>query len=65
MVAEDIVVPHEGLGSMELDDYLLTPWSTVLVENVTVSKLVKNFHAFYGTRRFITAFVTARHLSLS
>jgi hypothetical protein len=35
------------------------------VEKLTVSQLVKKFPAFYGTRRFITAFTTARHLSLS
>jgi len=28
-------------------------------------QLVKKFPAFYGTRRFITAFTSARHLSLS
>ena len=28
-------------------------------------RLVKNFHAFYGTRMFITAFTSVRHLSLS
>jgi len=44
--------------------YLLTPWSRVLLENVTGSQLVK-FSAFYGTRRFITAFTSARHLYLS
>jgi hypothetical protein len=30
-----------------------------------VSQLVKKFSTFYGTQRFITAFTTARHLSLS
>jgi len=45
--------------------YLLTPWSTVLLEKLTVFQLVKKFPAFYGTRRFITAFTSARHLSLS
>jgi len=29
------------------------------------TRLVKNFPAFYGTRKFITAFKRARHLSLS
>ena len=29
------------------------------------SQLAKKFPAFYGTRRFITAFTSARHLSLS
>ena len=45
--------------------YLLTPWSRVLLENLTGSQLVKKFPAFYGTRRFITAFTADRHLSLS
>ena len=45
--------------------YLLTPWSRVLPEKLTVSQLVKNFHAFFGTRRLFTAFTIARHLSLS
>ena len=45
--------------------YLLTLWSIVLLEKPTGSKLVKKFPAFYGTRRFITAFTSARHLSLS
>ena len=45
--------------------YLLTPWSRVLPEKLTYAQLVNNFPAFYGTRRFITAFTSARHLSLS
>ena len=45
--------------------YLLTPCSKVLLEKLTGSQLVKKFFAFYGTRRFITAFTSARHLSLS
>ena len=45
--------------------YLLTPWSRVLLEKLTGSQLVKKFSAFYGTRRFITASTSARHLSLS
>ena len=45
--------------------YLLTSWSTVLLKNLTSFKLVKKFPAFYGTRRFITAFTSARHLPLS
>jgi hypothetical protein len=43
----------------------LTPWSRVLPEKLTVLQLLKKFPAFYGTRRFITAFTTARLLSLS
>ena len=45
--------------------YLLTPWSRVLLENLTGFLLVKKFPAFYGTRRFITVCTKARHLSLS
>jgi hypothetical protein len=41
-----------------------TPWSTVPLEKVTVSKLIKKFLAICGTRRFITAFSSANHLSL-
>jgi len=45
--------------------YLLTACSTVLIEKQTGSPLVKKLPAFYGTRRFITAFTSARHLFLS
>jgi len=45
--------------------YLLTPWSRVLLEKLTGLHLVKKFPTFYGTRRFITAFTSARHLFLS
>ena len=48
--------------------YLLThslaPCSTVL-EKLTGFQLVKNFPTIYGNRRFITASISARHLSLS
>jgi hypothetical protein len=44
---------------------VLTPWSRGLLEKLTVSQLVKNLPAFYGTRRFITTFTRAPHLSLS
>ena len=45
--------------------YLLTPCSTVLLHKLTGFQPVKKFPTFYGTWRFITAFTTARHLSLS
>ena len=45
--------------------YVLPPWTRVLLEKLICSHLVKKFLAFYGTRRFITAFTSARHLSLS
>jgi len=47
------------------DTYLLTPWCRVLLEKLTGLKLVKKFPAFHGTRRFITALSSARHLSVS
>ena len=45
--------------------YLLTPWGRVILEKLTGSQLGKKFPAFHGTRRFITVFTSARHLSLS
>jgi len=48
---------------MLLLTYLLN--EAVLLEKLTGSQLVKKFHAFYGTQRFITAFTSAHHLSLS
>ena len=51
--------------STYIHTYLLTPWSRILLEKLIGVQLVKKFLAFYGTRRFITAFTSARHLSLS
>jgi hypothetical protein len=45
--------------------YLLTPWCRVLLEKLTDFQLVKKFPAFHGTRSFITALTSVRHLSLS
>jgi len=45
--------------------YLLTPRSWVLLEKLNDLQLVKKFPALYGTRKFITVFTIARHLSLS
>jgi len=45
--------------------YLLTPLCRILLENLTGLQLVKKFLAFHGTRRFITALTSVRHLSLS
>ena len=41
---------------------ILTSQNRVLLEKLTSFQLVKKFTAFYGTRRFITTFTTARHL---
>jgi hypothetical protein len=43
----------------------LTPWSRVLPEKLKCPKLLKEFPAFYGTRRCITVYTRARHLSLA
>jgi len=45
--------------------YFLTPWCRVLLEKLPGLQLVKKFPAFHGTRRFITALTSFRHLSLS
>ena len=45
--------------------HTLTAWCRVLLEKLTCLQLVKNFPAFHGTRRFITALKSIRHLSLS
>jgi len=60
-------LPHAG-GQVAFSNYcvyLLTPCSRVLLEKLNFSQQVKKFPVFYGTRRFITAFINARHLSLS
>jgi hypothetical protein len=46
-------------------NYLLTPQSRMLLEKLTGFQLVKKFPAYYGTRRFITAYTRPRHLSLT
>ena len=45
--------------------YLLTLGCRVLLEKLTSFQLVKKFPAFYGTRKFITALTSVRHLPLS
>ena len=45
--------------------YLLTPWSSVLLEKLTVSAASQKIPRIFGTRRFITEPTSARHLSLS
>ena len=41
-----------------LPDYMM-PHTRVFPEKLTVPQLIKKFPAFYGTRRFITAFIRA------
>jgi len=40
----------------------LTPWCRAFLEQLTGLQLVKKFPAFHGTRRFITALTSVRHL---
>jgi hypothetical protein len=40
-------------------------WSWALLEKLPIVKLLKNFPAFYGTRRFFTVFTNALNWSLS
>jgi len=54
---------EKRLISRYLRTYLLT--YRVLLEKLTGLQLVKKFLALYGTGRFITAFTSTRHLSLS
>ena len=44
--------------------YLLTQWCRFLLEKLTGLHIVKKFLPFHGTRRFITALTSVRHLSL-
>jgi hypothetical protein len=43
----------------------LTPWSTDLLKKLTGLQPIKKFPTFYETQMFITAFTSARYLSLS
>jgi len=45
--------------------YFLTPRCRVLLEKLTGLQLITKCPAFHGTRRFITALTSVRHLPLS
>ena len=64
MLTAAVICLADGCGSVR-HRYLLTPWCRVLLEKLTGLQLVKKFPAFHGTRRFITALTSVRHLSLS
>jgi prolipoprotein diacylglyceryltransferase len=44
---------------------IIAPWSKEIPENLRGRRLVKKFHTYYGTRRFITAFTRAHQRFLS
>jgi hypothetical protein len=56
---------RDHLEVLGVDTWIITPWSRVLPEKLTVPQLGKKYPAFHGTRRFITAFTSALHVSLS
>jgi len=56
---------HFFLLSKQRNYSLLTPRCRVLLEKLTGLQLVKKFPAFHGTRKFIIALTSVRHLSLS
>ena len=45
--------------------YLLTPYSTVLLDKLTSSAASQEIPHIFGTRRFLTVLTSAHHLSLS
>ena len=65
--AQTANLTKKKLGSSSQNHLLITYIlrATVLREKLIIPQLVKKFPAFYETRRFITAFTRARHLSLS
>ena len=56
---------YPNTPSMRARTYIITTCSRVLLKKQADFQLVKKFPAFYGTRRFITAVISARQLSLS
>ena len=65
LILFNLISLNKKLGNVSRYPYLLTPWCRVLLEKLTGLQLVKKFPAFHGTRRFITALTSIRHLSLS
>ena len=58
-------IKQNTIITIHIITYLLTPWCRVLLEKLTGLQLVKKFPAFHGTRRFISALTSVRHLSPS
>ena len=64
-ISDDTAYRICGKQDWRYVSHLLTPWSRVLLKKLTGFQLVNKFPTFYGTQRFITAFTSACHLSLS
>jgi hypothetical protein len=61
-----LALSFEQSASTNLLTYLLTPWSRVLLEKLTVNFAAsQEIPRIYGTRKFLTVSTSARHLSLS
>jgi hypothetical protein len=63
---EETAKIHRALNMRVLLPYLLTPWSRVLLEKLTVNFAAsQKIPRVYGTQKFLTVPTRARHLSLS
>ena len=54
-----------SIAALTPNSLALSLWSTVVLEQLIVPQPVKKYPALYGTGKFITAFTTAHHLSVS
>jgi hypothetical protein len=59
----NFLYPSGTAGPDKGELYLI--WCAVLLEKLSGFQLIKKFPAFYVSRRFITAFTSVCHLSLS
>jgi hypothetical protein len=64
-VALEMCPTGTDLQTFELPARVTGSWSTCLIEKLIVVRLVKKFHAFYGTMRFISMSTRACNWSLS
>ena len=58
-------VTYSKQGTDQISSYLLTSYSTVLLEKLTGSAASQEIPHIFGTRKFLTVPTSARHLSLS
>jgi hypothetical protein len=64
--AANKILLHRVIAPVVCQTYLLTLWSTVLLEKLTVNFAAsQEIPRIYGTRKFLTVPTRARHLSLS
>jgi hypothetical protein len=64
-IPEDRTHNHRCENLKSYNHSLTHSWSWALLEKLPIVQLLKNFPAFYWTRRFITAFTRALPWSLS